>query len=375
MRKIPLYIAAIVIALTTMKGEATPVHLIFPHFVQGGGYHTTFTFNNLSTAPAQVLLSFYSQNGEELGSTLVAVAGLGLGTYTLAGNTLNVGWASAEFTGDADIAGTEIIQLAGFDGNPSMETSVLPAQPDTILRSPVFENEGFRTGLALVNPGPSATDVSIVARNSEGIVMGSRLLYLENSQQIASFVSELFPSLTNFEGTLQISSARPVAGLALRYTGGENVFSALQVSPQSAQAHFSPGGGISSLIVEQIESAQTSIDIEIYEFTRFEILNALIGAKSRGLSIRVLTDSGEASAAGSVIPRLEAAGIPVKRTAGSGGGIMHDKVALFDGQVLVTGSYNWSTAGEQSNDENAVFLRTPALVSAYESTFDKLWSR
>jgi phosphatidylserine/phosphatidylglycerophosphate/cardiolipin synthase-like enzyme len=69
-----------------------------------------------------------------------------------------------------------------------------------------------------------------------------------------------------------------------------------------------------------------------------------------------------------------AAGIPVKRTDGGGGGIMQNKVAVFDRQVLLTGSYNWSTAAEESNDENAVFIRTPSVVATYQSTFDNLWS-
>jgi phosphatidylserine/phosphatidylglycerophosphate/cardiolipin synthase-like enzyme len=52
---------------------------------------------------------------------------------------------------------------------------------------------------------------------------------------------------------------------------------------------------------------------------------------------------------------------------------MHDKVAIFDRFLLLTGSYNWSTAAEKENDENAIFIRTPSLVAAYQSTFDDLW--
>src|SRR5579871_4148149 len=160
--------------------------------------------------------------------------------------------------------------------------------------------------------------------------MGIADLLLGPFQQIARFASELFPSLNDFEGTIEISSAQPIAGLALRYNEDAGVFSAVPVSPQSEQVYFSPRGGISSLIVQQIQNTQNTIDIEIYEFTRTEIMNALIMAKNRGVSIRVLADRGEAALSGSVIPRLEAAGIPVKRTDGSGGGIMHDKVAMFD---------------------------------------------
>ena len=40
---------------------------------------------------------------------------------------------------------------------------------------------------------------------------------------------------------------------------------------------------------------------------------------------------------------------------------------------LITGSYNWSTAGEESNDENAMFIRDSAVVAAYQAGFNALW--
>jgi PLD-like domain len=347
--------------------------LIFPHFVQGGGYQTTFTFNNFSSSPTQITLDLYSQSGALIESDSVPLAGLGSGTYTLTGNTLTVGWARAQFAGTTDIAGTETIQLLNATGNISMEASVFAAQPDTVLHAPVYEKDGRRTGLALANPGTAGSEASIVLRRNDGSTAGSTTVPIGGSQQLARFVSDLFPSLNNFEGTAEISSTTPVAGIALVYNESAAVFSTVPVSPHSAEAFFSPKGGISSLIVEQIQGAQTTIDIAIYEFTRTEIANALIAARNRGVAIRLLADSSEAAASGSAIPHLEAAGIPVKRTIGSGGGIMHDKVAIFDGQVLLTGSYNWSTTAEEENDENALFIRTPSLIAAYQSTFDRLW--
>lgn len=381
MRKMPMRLVAIVAAFNLClpapaAPEAvgvTPAPLIFPHFVQGGGYQTTFTFNNMSNIPTEVQIDFYSQDGTLSGSASIPLAGFGSGTYTLSGNTLTAGWARAEFTGTADIAAAETIQLMEAAGEISMETSVIAAQPDTVLHAPVYEKDGFKTGLALANPGPTGATIAMVLHRSDGSPMGFRTESISGSQQMARFVSELFPSVNDFEGTLEISSTRPLAGLALRYNGSEDVFSTVPVSPQSAQAYFSPTDGISSLIVQEIQSAQNSIDIEMYTFTRTEIANALIAAKNRGVTIRLLADSTEAASSSSVVPRLEASGIPVKLTIGSGGGIMHDKVAIFDRLLLLTGSYNWSTAAEEENDENALFIRTPSLVAAYQSTFDKLW--
>jgi phosphatidylserine/phosphatidylglycerophosphate/cardiolipin synthase-like enzyme len=258
-------------------------------------------------------------------------------------------------------------------GGVSMEASVLSAQPDTVLHAPVFETAGFKTGLALANPGTAGTNVSMVLRRNDGSMIGSLTESIGGSHQIARFVSELFPSANDFEGTLVISSTKPLAGLALRYNESEDVFSTMPVSAQGPEVYFSPDGGVSSRIVQEIQRAQSSIDIEMYTFTRTEIANALIAAKNRGVAVRLLADSSEAATPGSVLPRLDAAGISVKRTVGSGGGIMHDKVAIFDRQVLLTGSYNWSTAAEEENDENALFIRTPSLVAAYQATFDALW--
>jgi hypothetical protein len=376
MRKLLSSFAGTLLILTTLSSlsaRAAAVPLIFPHYVQGGGYQTTFTFNNLSPTATEVTLDLYSQSGGLTESVSVPLPGLGSGTYTLSGTVLTIGWARADFAGPADVAGTETIQMANGTGGLSMEASVFAAQPDTVLRVPVYEKDGLRTGIALVNLSPIPSTVSLILHRDDGAADDAATMSLDGGQQTTCFVSELFPALSDFEGMLEISNPRPLAGLALRVHEATGIFSPVPVSPQSPEPYFSPDGGISSRIVQEIERAQSSIDIEIYTFTRTEIMNALIAARARGVAIRILADNSEAAAPGSVIPRLLAAGIPVKRTDGGGGGIMHNKVAVFDRQVLLTGSYNWSTAAEESNDENAVFIRTPSLVAAYQSAFDNLW--
>ena len=88
----------------------------------------------------------------------------------------------------------------------------------------------------------------------------------------------------------------------------------------------------------------------------------------------ILADSSQASGTGSDIARLEAAGFQLKRTNGGGGGILHDKFAIFDGRVIVRGSYNWSTNAEENNDENALFLRDRSVISAFQTNFNSMWN-
>jgi hypothetical protein len=348
--------------------------LIYPHFAQGGGYQTTFTFNNLSNTTATITLGTFSQAGALLNSTTLIIPANGSARSALTGTTLSVGWARATATPAVDFVGTETIQLFASNGSLVMEASVLAAPADTKLKLPVFEKDGFGTGVALLNPTGAAAALTVTLRSNLGLFSDTTTINLSGSQQTAKFVSEMFPGLGSFEGTLEVSSQKPVAALALRQNFASGIFSTLPVTPSPSEAYFSPRAGIASRIVQEIQLAQNTIDIAIYSFTRNEIADALIAAKARGVQIRILADTSQAAGLGSDIARLETAGLPLKRTDGAGGGIMHHKVAIFDSRLLLTGSYNWSTAAEDSNDENALFLRDNAVVSAYQLAFNALWS-
>ncbi len=348
--------------------------LIFPHFAQGGGYQTTFTFNNLSQNLTTITIQFLAQTGASTGSTTLTLQGLGSARTATTGSDLSVGWAQATANPPVDMVGTETIQLFNASGALVMEASVLAAQPDTRLRLPVFEKDGFGTGVAIVNIGPASSTVNMTVRGSSGAVSTTGTMSLGPSQQTARFVSELFPSVTNFEGMLELTSSSSIVALSLRQNFASGIFSTLPVSPTSTEAYFSPNAGTSSGIVQEIQRTQNTIDIAIYSFTRDEIADALIAAKNRGVTIRILADSSQADGTGSDISRLEAAGFQLKRTNGGGGGILHDKYAVFDGRMLVTGSYNWSTNAEENNDENAVFIRDRAVIAAFQTNFNAMWS-
>ena len=60
---------------------------------------------------------------------------------------------------------------------------------------------------------------------------------------------------------------------------------------------------------------------------------------------------------------------------GRGRGIMHHKFAVFDGQLLFTGSYNWTESAEVANFENALLVDDPALVARYAALFERLFAR
>jgi len=56
--------------------------------------------------------------------------------------------------------------------------------------------------------------------------------------------------------------------------------------------------------------------------------------------------------------------------------IMHDKVMLFDGVTLQTGSFNYTKAGEPLNSENALLLQDmPEVASVYLRHWQFCWDK
>jgi phosphatidylserine/phosphatidylglycerophosphate/cardiolipin synthase-like enzyme len=53
---------------------------------------------------------------------------------------------------------------------------------------------------------------------------------------------------------------------------------------------------------------------------------------------------------------------------------MHHKFMIVDGELVVTGSYNWSTAAEDRNDENFVVIRDKEVVDRFTQEFNRLLS-
>jgi hypothetical protein len=349
--------------------------LVFPHFAQGGGYQTAFTLTNLSGTAATATIQMFPDSGRALPNLTISLQPNGTGKSVLSGQVLETGWARLTVIPTVEVAALETIQLFGT-GAAVAETSVLPAATNTTFRFPAANRDSITTGIALANPGMVSSTVTVSLRDQGGVVVADHLLSLSPEQHVARFITEFFHGIGAFEGSMEVSGTSPVAVLAVRQWPS-GTFSVLPVaSPAAATADslFSPAGGIAGRLVREIQRASTSIDIAIYTFTENEIAAALIAAKNRGVSIRIIADSQEASAVGSVVSRLESAGFQLKRTAGIGTGIMHNKYAIFDRQTLFTGSYNWSASAETRNFENAIFIRDSGVISSYQANFNSIWN-
>jgi len=65
-----------------------------------------------------------------------------------------------------------------------------------------------------------------------------------------------------------------------------------------------------------------------------------------------------------VLARVKGAGV-----------LMHLKAYAVDGQVLRTGSGNFSRSGLADQDNDLILITDQAIVDAFEANFDRIWAR
>jgi phosphatidylserine/phosphatidylglycerophosphate/cardiolipin synthase-like enzyme len=118
---------------------------------------------------------------------------------------------------------------------------------------------------------------------------------------------------------------------------------------------FSPNGGCTDAIVNEILKAQKSIRVQAYSFTSEPIASSLIEAYKRGVDIEIILDRSQESERYSQLANVKRAGIPT--FIDSKHAIAHNKIMIIDDSVIITGSFNFTKGAEEKNAENLLIIR------------------
>jgi len=140
-----------------------------------------------------------------------------------------------------------------------------------------------------------------------------------------------------------------------------------------SEAHFSPGTACRQRIKTLFQQSRRTIDVCVFTITDDEISEAIAEACNRGVRVRILSDDRKSTDTGSDVERLTSHGIEVRLDTSPYH--MHHKFAIFDGEIVLTGSYNWTRSAADKNEENIVILSDPELLRSFGREFEKLWSK
>jgi len=133
------------------------------------------------------------------------------------------------------------------------------------------------------------------------------------------------------------------------------------------EVYFSPRGGCTEAIVEELNAAKSSVLVQAYNFTSTPIAEALVEAHKRGVRVEVILDRSQLSEKNCMADFVAHTGIPVSIDAKHS--IAHNKVMVIDGETVITGSFNFTKAAEHSNAENLLVIRSRSLAETYTANW------
>lgn len=135
------------------------------------------------------------------------------------------------------------------------------------------------------------------------------------------------------------------------------------------QGFFSPNGGCTEAIIQEISNAKKEILVQAYSFTSQPIAKALLSAHKRGIKVQVVLDKSQKSQKYTSAAFLANVGIPTYIDPVHA--IAHNKVMIIDQETVITGSFNFTKAAEEKNAENLLIIKSKDLAKPYIENWNK----
>ena len=222
----------------------------FPHLAVGARWQTTITYINHSPREVTCRTDFISDHGNPL---MVSFPGLGTvvsrtdvlppggavheETNVELNAALAPGWAQATCSGP--VKASLLFRRFNGEGMPVGEAGVnASAVPASRFITFAEQREGKTgTGVAYANPSPTSALVTLTAKDAAGQVLASVNRSLPPGGHEAQNMASLF-GLTDFSGSLEVTSAEPIVSLSLNFEA-DPVFSSLPPGEPDASAQGS----------------------------------------------------------------------------------------------------------------------------------------
>ena len=125
-------------------------------------------------------------------------------------------------------------------------------------------------------------------------------------------------------------------------------------------------------IIPMVQSAKKSIRFLAFSFTDFPLADAMSQRAQAGVDVAGVFERVGSDIDASELKTLVCRNVPVRRDGNPS--FMHHKVIVVDERIVVTGSLNFSTNAEESNDENVIIVDNPDIARLYMQEFDRVWN-
>ena len=207
--------------------------LFFPQIANGSFgsiyFRTSVVLVNAGDTEAVGHISFFNADGTEMeisppssgmppGIVYFRIPAKGSFVFETDGNGPGTS-GYAEVAVSSGVGGSAIFTEYGSGGTLITEAAVAASELLDFCVFPVDVTGDFNTGVAIANPGSGDVNVYLNLLDLSGNPVAARSVPLAAGRQMAVYVSgigQLFPSLRNFRGSVQVLADAPVPAVALR---------------------------------------------------------------------------------------------------------------------------------------------------------------
>lgn len=145
------------------------------------------------------------------------------------------------------------------------------------------------------------------------------------------------------------------------------LFLVVSLHATEVRVFFSPSGGCTEAVVENLGKAKITVLVQAYSFTSAPIAKALVDAEKRGVKVQVILDKSNRTERYSSADFLLHEGVPTWIDAKHA--IAHNKIMVIDGRTVLTGSFNFTKAAENNNAENLLVIQDSDLAAKYTANW------
>lgn len=148
----------------------------------------------------------------------------------------------------------------------------------------------------------------------------------------------------------------------------------LQIDRVLVENYFAPEEEIAPIIARVVESGRSEILFMAFSFTHEAIGEAILERAENDVTVRGVFETVGSETPFSYYPVLRDAGLSTLSVRQDGNPrIMHHKVIVVDGEIVVFGSFNFSASANDSNDENVLIVHDPDFASYFVEEFEFVW--
>ena len=126
-------------------------------------------------------------------------------------------------------------------------------------------------------------------------------------------------------------------------------------------------------IIPLVNNAQSSIRFLAFSFTDYPLAKAMIDRTAAGVDVAGVFEKVGSETEYAELRTLHCAGVPVRQDGNPS--FLHHKLIVVDERFVITGSLNFSTSAEESNDENVIIVDNPEIAALYIQEFERVWAQ